>query len=289
MKFYQLFHPAASSGRDHAFKRAIKLSTTVACVHLTSVAHAQSYWIESDQVINPSYSAAVFGARYKVDNNNWDMGVSDGQGAPSLTANLGNKNTLNNTPFSFSLTHIAGQGLIWSLTNTITSATTTLAWGSGFNPVLPAGSQSASTVNGKSIGSSFNSLQVYARANKANSSVSLSQLRFTPAGNSPLELEDGSFITPTTINENSSLTQRLVANTNLAAQDWVLSGVVSIYNQSGTGESVALNIYGETANFTTNTSANQGAGNGALNVVPEPSSALLISLTGLSFLMRRRR
>jgi hypothetical protein len=217
------------------------------------------------------------------------MGISDGQAAPSLTVNLGNKNALNNTPFNFSLTHRAGQGFIWTLTNTITSVTNTLAWGTGFNPALPSGALRATTVNGKAIGSSFNSLQIYARANKSNSSVSLSQLRFTPASSSSLELEDGSFITPTTINENSSLTQRLVADTNLAEQDWVLSGVVSIYNQSGTGESVALNIYGETATFTTNTPAGQGSGNGPLETVPEPGSALLVSLASMSYLMRRRR
>lgn len=266
------------------------LTTALGILPLQTVAHAQSYWIESDQVINPSYSSAVFGARYKVDNTNWDMGLSDGQSTPALTANLGNKNALNDTPFTFSLTHLAGQGFIWSLTNTVTSVTNTLAWGSSFSPALPSGARSVSSLGGKTVGASFNTLQIYARANKSNSSASLSQLRFTPASHSGLVLEDGEFISPTTIGENSSLTQRLVANTDLSQEDWVLSGVISLYNQSGTAtESVALNIYGETATFTTNTPANQGSGNAGLNTVPEPSSAVLLSLASLGLLFQRRR
>lgn len=85
------------------------------------------------------------GAKYRLSNSNWDMSLDNGAGTSSssnfLSAGLGNNNQLSGRTYSFTLTHTAGQGFVFTMLDTASNAATTLSWGTFASP--PGGTTAA--------------------------------------------------------------------------------------------------------------------------------------------------
>lgn len=224
---------------------------------VASSALAGRVWINSNQVQNFVETGSVGQAKYRLSQNNFDMSLDRGQGTNPgqfQSLNLGNNNALSGRTFDFTLRHIAGEGLIFTMLNTVSRSSSTLAWGSFTTPpsgsvfTTIGGAEPAATDNPDANRRSFNALILTATSTRNNSSMTFSNLAFT----SGLSLQDGALFggaasTPGTGN----IAQRVVSDTNLASIDWTLTGSLtgSRDNSAGGDETVKFTIAEKIASF----------------------------------------
>ena len=250
----------------------------------TTVAQGAMYYI--NQAIPPLDSLGPLGAgfKYQVNNGNFDHQLYNGNGpgttANQIATNLGNVNQLSGRTYNFTVQHIAGQGFIFQMVNPATGgATTTLSWGT-FETTPPG--TTTTLLNGLAPPTSFNALDLIAQASLASSSFAFSNLVFT----SPtLTSGGGTFaagtVTPTTSGPGDPLgfyTQRLVADVNLGAHNWTLSGTWLPTRSGGDGQVDLVNFIINARTVTLSTA------------IPEPSTGfLLFAGAGLILVFARKR
>lgn len=291
---------------------------TVAILASAGPAAATTVFINDPGVRITDIDTLVLGAKYRLSNNNFDMSLDAGGGTQNVSQNnpnfistgLGNNASLNNVTFAFSLRNIAGQGIVFTMTNP-NNVVRSLAWGS-FDPALSptptvATSQLPATLaTGQPLGSLLSAgqlpmntlhLEVSSRQRDGQNYspvISLSDVAFAATG----VTQQGSMIASQTVTPTTNLTnpnfnevgpgwasQWLVTNGNFWAFDWAISGDVNIAYTGSPGqvdEFVKFGISGKQAAFT---------GINIAGGVPEPSSwAMLIAGFGLAgAVMRRRR
>lgn len=206
-----------------------RLSIAMLAAALLAGAAQADIFINSDQVTIDGFNGTAAAAQFRMSNSSWDMALDNGLGtsksANYISANLGNNNKLSDRTYAFTLTHLAGQGFSWELTDTGSGKTTTDSWGT-FD-VKPDGTVK-SALNGLTPGASFNTLLVDARSTRSGSSMEFSRLAF----NSGLSIADGSFVagvlTPSTSGPGDAKgfwNQTLVSTTDLAKSNWSLTGL----------------------------------------------------------------
>jgi hypothetical protein len=286
------------------------LAASAALALAASPAVAGTIWVNDPALTVDSIDTIVFGAKYRLSPANFDQSLDSGGGTTGvpggtnfLSTSRGNYAALNNATYGFTLEHRAGEGFIWSLTNPA-GATFTQAWGS-FAPAVVA-DQLAATLRSSGAdgniagafvapGGRYNAIHLESRAsNRANTtgpSVSYSDLVFTTPGLTQV----GSLVTGFTLvpgggdanpnwpDPNTDYhSQWFVADTDLAGQDWVLAGKVTLATAGFTGgnidESLKFGVSGKWTEFT------------PPPVVPEPATwAMLIAGFGLVGAAIRRR
>ncbi|MBX3355785.1 MAG: hypothetical protein KF724_08810 [Phycisphaeraceae bacterium] len=245
------------------------LTAAIISMGAGGTAHADLY-INSAVPSIDGFNGTAASVKYRMSNSNWDMSLDNGKGTGStanfIGANLGNNNQMSSRTYEFTLTHLAGQGLIWQLTDLGSGSTTTQAWGAfESNP----GGTVQSALNGITPGASFNTLLIEARATRSGSSLEFSNLAF----NSELAVADGAFtsgvVTPSTGgpgNSNGFWNQTLVSTTDLASANWSFTGQIQgIRSGSGGDEEVRFTIAMRDANVT----------------IPAPGALALVLVGGL--------
>jgi hypothetical protein len=256
---------------------SLLLAAVVSVALGAGAASAASIWVNSPQVTSYTPLATTGGFKYRISNGSFDFSLDRGTdtGGPAgsfISSNLGNQSFLNGAAYDFTVQHVAGQGIIVTMTR-VGGGSTTLSWGTFTTP--PPGTNAA-TLNGIAPTAAFNSIQLQSTASGGNRSATLSNLSFT-SGTVPVA--DGSFTGSTTTNANTPQTQLVVANGNLALENWTLAGRITL-TRAGTGagldETVKLRLAFVDA---------------AVTIVPEPATAVLLSvgLLGLHAAGRPRR
>ena len=250
------------------------LAVSVAAFALQGVVSAGQVWINSGQIANIVQLESVANSKYRLSQGNFDMSIDHGAGTNPgqfISANLGNNSALSNVAFNFTVQHIAGEGVIFTMTNTNSSVTTTLSWGD-FS-AAPEGT-TAGLLNGFAPDRSFNSLELSARAERIGSSMAFSGLTFS----SGLSVADGAFYNGEVSTPGvGSDVQRLVSDTDLSTIDWTLTGtLMGARDTSASGD--------ETVRFMI------GHKQVAFSVIPLPTPAGL-AVAGLLAIpaLRRRR
>ncbi|MEW4568956.1 PEP-CTERM sorting domain-containing protein [Tautonia sp. JC769] len=255
-------------------------------------AHARALQINATTSPNLLSETGVAGAKYRLSQGNFDMSLDDGSGTTRINnqdtfiqKNLGNNGTLSGATFSFQLEHVAGQGFVFSMTSPA-SVTTTLAWGSG-SSFPPSGPNvtSVETIRGNNAPSSFNALQLNARASRDPSYMAFEDLVFTSSATQTGTLVTNGRVGTGSIGSPASgpdfgtsvFEQWLIADGNLGDLDWTLSGKLT-----GARDSIAGGD--ETVRFLVNMKQ--------VTLVPEPSTFAIAGLSGLAMLgygLRRRK
>jgi hypothetical protein len=246
-----------------------------------SQAVAGQIYINSPLVIVES-TDTVANAKYRLSNNNFDLSIDNSPStftpADQVTAGLGNRATLSGRTFDFVLQHVAGEGIIFSATDS-GSIGATVSWGTfGTTP----GGNNEAALNGILPPTEFNSLLIGARASQVvdagSSSFEYENLAFSGSG---LSIVDGAFtsgtVTPTSGDPLGFSFQRLFADVNLADFDWTLTGTITGTKFGNGGD--------ETVRF------NVGFQQVEASVVPEPSTLAMAGLGILAaggFGVRRR-
>ncbi len=235
-----------------------------------SGASAGLVYINSDQVEIGGIQDAVMGAKYRMSNSNFDQSLDNGNGTSAgqfIQASWGNNSFLNNRSFAFTVSHLANEGFIFTMSDGATSKT--LSWGDF--AVTPSGTTS-SLLGGQNAHSAFNAIFIEARAERDGSAMNFSNLLFTSAD---LSIADGDFFGGTAALPNGAITQKLVSTVDLSTVNWSISGTVSgVRDTTSSGdELVRFTIGGKVVEYT---------------IVPAPGAAALIALAGV-FGSRRRR
>lgn len=198
------------------------LLTLAVMTPLSSQASGKFY-INSSLATVDNVLENVGGARYRLDNQDWDQALYQGvlptNAIPSF--NLGTVGQLSGTEFAFVLEHSITQGFTFSLADN--SRTTVTGWGD-FGSVNSQDSKIEKTINGVGAADrSFNALYISAK-NSRNASIDFSDMIFTGAGLTNGDL-NSSFIPSSKIKTaNAILTQSLFANVDLRNYDWTLTG-----------------------------------------------------------------
>jgi hypothetical protein len=266
-----------------------------------AAAVADTVYLNTAAYGQPQILASVAGAKFRLDSTNWDMALHSGTGtnapqpgpaADFVQANL--TNSLNPVTYQFTLTHQAGIGFTYSMTNG--SSGQTLSWGSGLGGtnVGTLQRQTGSGLDGinHTPTDSFNFLLLEARAqrndanpnNEPDSQLSFSNLMFNGVGLST----SGSLVSGTTTEntpgsawtppgqgvEAGRYWQFLYSDVDLSQYDWTFSADVTAMATTNSGQ--------ESLRFELT----------AKNVTPVPLPAgvwlLLSGLTGLAALRRKQ-
>ncbi len=233
-------------------KQAICLAAVAATSVLATPAFAASVKLGVDDSL-VTINDRVAEARYKLDQTNWDMMLSNGAepitSADITTKNIGNATQLNNVTWDFSISYESGndgvQGFTYTLTDVAyggsTTETLTFDVNSPLNGLIPTGS--------------FNAIQIQARAGALRNSLpgtsaylDISNLTFTSGLPSSGSLADplSAFTPPTSADNNITW---ITSDMNLGDVDWNISGTVQggfTCDGGGTGclrgESVKMNF-----------------------------------------------
>jgi hypothetical protein len=235
-------------------------------------ASAASIYVNSPLVTSYATNATVGGFKFRISNGSFDLSLDAGSdtsgGAGSfVSANLGNHSFLNGAAYDFALQHVAGEGLILTMTR-VGGGSVTLSWGTF---TTPPGGVNAPTLSGAAPGALFNSIDIGSVASGGNRSVALSNLTFTSG---TVSTADGSFTAGTTTNASSPASQLVVADANLALSGWTLSGRITLTRQGlGGDETVKLRVGFVDANVT---------------IIPEPTTAALVAIGLLGLLVAGR-
>jgi hypothetical protein len=285
-----------------------KLSILVATAAwaVSSPAHADTVYLNTPPGFVPQIQSSVAGAKYRLDGNNWDMalhsgtGTNDPQPAPAdfVQAELGSLAALSNVTYRFTVTHQAGVGFSYTMTNLGTNAATTLSWGTGLagTNVQTLQRWSGSGLDGIDHAPTdpFNFLLIEARAQRGagdtnppepDSSMSFSNLSFSGTGlttsgsllaGSTNENAAGSAWTPSGgASEAGRYWQFIYSDVDLSDYDWTFSADVAGFANTNSGQ--------ELLRFELT----------AKNVTPVPLPAgawlLLSGLAGFGVAARRRR
>lgn len=277
--------PPSELPRDHLMNRTniirgLSLATvaTLATATLCADAHADIY-INSDVVKIEGFKDTAAGVRYRMSNSNWDMALENGKGTSKssnfISTSLGNNKQLSERTYAFTLTHLAGQGFIWQVTDVGDKGKTdAMGWGK-FDEKVDGTVKSE--LNGMAPGASFNTILVDARATLSGSSMAFDDLKF----NGDLKIADGSFdsgvIDPSTIGRGDAKgywSQTLASSTDLSKSDWSLTGLLH-GQRSGSGgdEEVRFNITMRDASVS----------------IPAPGALAVMALAGLFSRVGSRR
>ena len=233
-------------------------------------ASAASVYVNSPLVTSYAPIATVGGFKYRISNGNFDLSLDSGSDTSGpagsfVSANLGNHSFLNGAAYDFTVQHVAGEGLIVTLTRVGGGGGATVSWGTF---TTPPGGTNAATLNGVAPGTAFNSISLQSVASGGNRSATISNLTFTSG---TVGLGDGSFAGSTTTNGNTPQTQLVVADGNLALESWTLAGRIVLSKVAvGGDESVKLRL---------------GFVDAAVTIVPEPTTAALVALGLLGLLV----
>ena len=266
---------------DLAFKstRALPVAASLLAATVTASMGASVMINENRGAV--AGAEEVAGAKLRASNNAWDQGLSNGFGYTDddavKTDVAGNFRNPGGRTFTFSFEHRAGEGFVFSVTGD--GQTTTQAWGTFSN--APGGSVVA-TLGGEVPNLPFDALEIEARSTLRGASVTFSNFVF----NSPdLDVSSGAFYDGT-VNRTTRIpgngrgvaTQNLLADANLGAYSWSLTGEVTFERPRGNSgaEDVRLTIAAK------NVSA-------PLAAAPEPASTALVLLCGGLILARRQR
>lgn len=282
-----------------------KASTAVLAAILVlggTAARADTVYLNSAAYGQPQILDSVAGAKFRLDNTNWDMALHSGTGtndplpAPAdfVQADLGNLNALNDSTQRFTVSYQAGVGFTYSLTNLANNATSTLSWGN--QPGMTVATLQRWTGSGldgvnHTPTDSFNFLLLEARAQRdvaggaePDSQLSFSNLVFNGVGLSTsgswvggaiTEHTPGSTWTPPGENyEDGRYWQSLYSDVDLSTRDWTFSADVTGLATTNSGQ--------ELLRFELT----------AKNVTPVPLPAgvwlLLSGLAGLAALRRKQ-
>jgi len=255
----------------------------IASLFLANAASAGQVWINSGHVVGVSHQSTVAHSKYRLSNSAFDMSIDNGAGTgvagQYIAANLGAIAQLNNVTFNFVIEHIAGQGLIFRMGSQSESISETLSWGDFSN--APAGT-SVTELGGESVGRSFNSLHIEARATAGNSTITFNDLMFTSA----LSVADGSFydgsVSHTSGGSGEIAVQELFAGADLSTIDWTLTGQVMGFRTGvggGLDEDIRFVVGQRMVEFTLS----------SVTAIPLPTPAALAAAGLLAIPALRRR
>ncbi len=258
----------------------IRITAIAASIAAASgAASAGTYWVNSPLAPFDEIGGSSAQAKYRLSNTNWDHSVDYGNGTNPgqfIQSGLGNNAQLSARTYDFRFEHIAGEGFISTMTDVTNpqnlGTPSILSWGSFTNPT---GGTTTAQLNGFAPGAAFNGLLIEARASRAGSSMSWSNLSFVGGG---LNLADGAWasglVDPSTSGPGDAPGfhyQRLVADTDLSQVDWVFTArVQGVRDSSASGD--------ETVRFVVS----------AKNYIPTPGAAGVMALVALAGARRRR-
>ncbi|MBC7778473.1 MAG: PEP-CTERM sorting domain-containing protein [Proteobacteria bacterium] len=183
---------------------------------------------------------SIAGAKYRLASTNFDQSLDAGGGTSSsanfISAELGNGTALNGRTYAFSFQNIAGEGLVFRMSSG--NQISTLAWGSfAFSQITPGTGTSVSVINGETVPSAYNAINLAARGGtgSATSFMSFSDLTFSSS-----LAQFGAFSNGTATTASGVIDQWLVAGpgVNLASFNWALTGTLNGSGASNGGENV---------------------------------------------------
>ena len=227
----------------------------------------------------PGPGASVAGFKLRASPTNWDLALSNQGGTPTaadfVAANTANSFTGGGYTVQFTIENRPGQGFVLTTVRTQGSGTTLtrIAWGT-FSPAVIATTQAAS-LNGVVPGTAFDTLTLDAQSLLGGSSLRVRDLVFTAPGLTVTgDLNDADLAA----NGTTANSQYIVADTNLAAVPWTLTGEVRLRRNNGGGNDEQVRFV---------VTAKQGAL--LANPIPEPGVALLSAAALAGLCLRRRR
>ncbi len=245
-----------------------------ACLTLGNEALAATVYVNSPAVVaGPAVPVAV--ARLRASPENWDMSLSEGGGNNQqnlIQAELASAFNPPGRTFDFVLENRPGEGLLFRAA-TGANPPVILAWGN-FSPGIPH-AKLVSMSHSPPAPNNYNLLNLQAQADRPSSSVTFANLLFS----SPTLDIQGGALQSGTVNSGDSAgsTQYLIADTNIGAHAWTLSGSITLRRPGQGGGDSDFVGFVITAGLSPITSG-----------VPEPRTGLFL-FPALTFLALRIR
>lgn len=270
----------------------------------TAPASAAFVYENSSRATVNSTLSVIGNARYHLDQLNYDQNIQAGGGTVTasniVTGDVGNVSVLTNRAVNFMLENRAGQGLIFTLSapasGGLAAFSSTLSWGT----FTPAVAGSVSTIGGMSFGGAFNTISITGQATRVSTSLEFTNLAFTAPD---LTLADGSLYNgisstsaagtatgslyspaPQTASPFNSLTQLILADTDLSRVNWTFSGTIT-----GVRDATSAGAAAVAFQVTLSNSDAIFPVTGEATIVPEPTVAALLPMSAALLLRRHRR
>ncbi len=249
--------------------KSLHLATVLVLGALHPLAAASIYINDPGTTTNGVFTGTGRGeARFRVDNNNWDLALGNTVPGSAVTANVGNLNQLRNVDYYFSLTHNPNGQLTFRVQNSVTNAVTTLNFllsNPDFNVIRIQGTATAQPTRSTRINDlqfAIGCCQVYGDTQGlANLLITPS----TPAGGLPTFPGDAA----------GTKSNWIVSDTNLGTLAWRLTGTVRFGQTTNQNPSENLKMSITLGKYTI-----VNFGTPAIPEVPEPRTYLLMG-TGL--------
>lgn len=238
-----------------------------------------------------SASPAGVQTRYKIDNTNWDMMLGNGVAVDYtniITTNVGNQASLSAQQFTYTVSNVLGQGIVFRLDSAATiGVDRIISWGS------PAGPANVALNSAKLGGYApqtlpYNAIHLFSQATFAGSKVAFSNVLFTVSD--PTIILEGAFATSGEANNTTPVVDSYLAYFNsdgtkgdLSNVAWTFSADVKITSTGNSKEGAKFEITGKSLDYTPPSPISP------LVPVPEPSTAILgLFAMGAGVLVRRR-